>query len=322
MSEVVVDAAGAAMGGASRLLVELDRYLETSSRADVTVLGASRRLEPSWLFRREAQARGSTRRIALNNVSFVTSGGHRSVLLRNALHFPLPGERHLLPSGSSRKVAIEGRVVRMAALRADLLIAPSSSMADRVRRWLPSTTERTVVWPHPVSPRTGPAVREPGLVVCPILFAPYKKLGRPLRLLSEAAGVLRQRGIEVRIEVTAAEQELVAEGLSGAGLVALGRLDVADVEHALARATAVFYPTTVESFGYPLAEARVNGQAVLAVESPHNREVAGAALVPFATDAAEPTDLVTALEHALHAEVKADPVERPGCYFDRLLGAQ
>lgn len=302
--------------------MELDRYLEGSARSDVLVLGAGRRLEPSWLVRREVEARGSTRRIALNNVSFVALGGHRSVLLRNALHFPFPWERHLLPPGSARKVAIEAHVVRIAALRADLLIAPSSSMADRVRRWLPSTTDRTVVWPHPVSPRGGDAVREPGLVVCPVLFAPYKKLGPPLRLLSKAAGLLRQRGTEVRIEVTATEQELVAEGLSDAGFAALGRLNVAEVEHALARATAVFYPTTVESFGYPLAEARVNGQPVLAPGNRHNREVAGAALVPFATDAAEEMDLVRALEHALHAEVKANPVERPGCYFDRLLGAR
>lgn len=322
MSDVAVDAAGAAMGGASRLLVELERYLKGSARTDVIVLGAGRRLEPFWLLRREAAARGTTRRIALNNVSFVTSGGHRSVLLRNALHFPWPSERHLLPPNSARKVAIEAHVVRSAARRADLLIVPSSSMADRIRRWLPSTTDRTVVWPHPVSPRTGSAVREPGLVVCPVLFAPYKKLGRPLRLLSEAASILRQQGMDVRIEVTATEQELVVEGLSGAGLAALGRLNVADVEYALSRATAVFYPTTVESFGYPLAEARVNRQAVLAVDNPHNREVAGLALVPFATDAADPADLVAALEHALHAQVKVSRVEQPGCYFDRLLGAQ
>lgn len=313
---VAVDAAGAAMGGASRLLVELRRYLSEQDRHDILLLGADRSLDLPWLLQREVAARGVVSRIALNNVAFVAGGARRSVLLRNALHFPVPDEEYLLPTRARRQVAVEARVVRMAARRADVLVAPSSGMAERVQRWLPSVATRLVVWPHPVSPRTSAEPRVPGLVLCPVLLAPYKKMGRWLRLLARAAELVRAEGSDVRIEVTATEGELSAEGLGGLELVALGRLSVVEVERALTRASVIFYPTTVESFGYPLAEARVNGQAVLGADTPHNREVAGSALVPFVPDV---DGMARALALALTREVVASTPESPVAYFDRLL---
>ena len=84
---VTVDIAGAQIGGAARYARELHRYLARTGRQDVQVIGASRQVGPGWLLQREITERKTDRRIAVNNVSFVGSGGQRWTLLRNALHF-------------------------------------------------------------------------------------------------------------------------------------------------------------------------------------------------------------------------------------------
>ena len=85
---MTVDAAGGLMGGAARLLVELRGYLERTGREDVEIIGSRRRVRPGWLLRRELSSRAWSRRVALNNVGFVTPGGQRWTLLRNASALP------------------------------------------------------------------------------------------------------------------------------------------------------------------------------------------------------------------------------------------
>ena len=48
-----------------------------------------------------------------------------------------------------------------------------------------------------------------------------------------------------------------------------------------ARSRAIYFPTGLESFGCPLAEARVNGLPVIARDTPQNREIAGPALCGY-----------------------------------------
>ena len=88
---VVVDAAGAQMGGAARYLHELHGYLSRTGRSDVEVIGSQRRVTPGWLVRRELAGGSRDRRVALNNVGFVAPGGQRWTLLRNALALPHRG---------------------------------------------------------------------------------------------------------------------------------------------------------------------------------------------------------------------------------------
>lgn len=306
------------MGGASRLLVELQRYLEDADRHDVVLLGVGRQLSPTWLAHREVRAATLRPRatVALNNVSFVGAGLRRTVLLRNALHFPLPGEEHLLPKRMARRVAAEARVVRAAVRRADLVVVPSSSMAARVKHWVPRLLSTVEVWPHPVSPRSGGVERVPGRIVCPVLLAPYKQMGWRLRLLVAACSRLRAEGTEVEIVVTATPDELRQEGVPPDHLTAVGRLSVEGVQSLLASARAVYYPTEVESFGYPLAEARANGQPVLAAANAHNAEVAGSALVGFMPSV---DSLEQAVRQALSATVPPSRVNGATEYFDRLL---
>lgn len=299
------------MGGARRLLTEMEAYLARSGRRDVRLIGRDRGVEPLWLAERELAAARCSSRVALNNVSFVTPGARRTVLLRNAMHFPLPWD-DALPKTLARRVGVQARVVRAAGRRADLIVVPTSSMAERVMRSLPRAARRICVWPHPVTPRPAQE-QQRGLVVCPVLMAPYKRLGPPLRLLADAAARVPA---EVEVAVTATEAELRAEGVPCGSVTALGRLPGEQVEQVLARAHVVFFPTVLESFGYPLAEARANGQPVLAPDTSHNREVAGPALVGYGVGA---PDLTGPLQEALERVVVPSQPESADDYFTRLL---
>nr|MDT0667094.1 hypothetical protein [Micromonospora sp. DSM 115978] len=80
-SPVLIDCAGGPMGGALRLLTELDMYLARRPATSVRVVGRGHRLSPQWLARREL-TRAQDRAVSLNNVSFVTTRAQRWVLLR------------------------------------------------------------------------------------------------------------------------------------------------------------------------------------------------------------------------------------------------
>jgi len=141
-------------------------------------------------------------------------------------------------------------------------------------------------------------------------------MGKRLRLLIEACQRL-PAGRPVEIVVTATVEELRHEDVPTDAVTAVGRLSAPQAAILLASAQVVYYPTELESFGYPLAEARANGQPVLAVNNAHNAEVAGAALIGFMPNV---DSLEEALRRALEAKVTPSIVSQASDYFDLLLG--
>jgi len=308
---MTVDAAGAHMGGAARFLTELDGYLGAArAGTDVTVIGRSRSLSAAWLLQRECGHR-SDMCIALNNVSFVRAGRRRSVLLRNALHFPLPED----DVRGQAALDAQARMVRACASRADRIVVPSSAMRDRVLAHVPRLADRIVVRAHPLSVSAGADRRSdrPVLLV-PVLFAPYKRMPDRLSVLVTA---LASEHRQVEVRVTGSPKEVGPELLSR-GVVALGRLSSSAVLAQLANADYLYYPTTVESFGYPLAEARALGVPVLAHDSQQNREVAGPALAGYAEETVDAVRSALQVASALKVAPDARPFDRDA-YFDWLL---
>jgi hypothetical protein len=180
MLPVAIDVAGGSGGGAARFRQELLRYLDRNARQDVRVIGTRHHLSPAWLAAREAAAGHGTRRIALNNVGFFAPGGERWTLLRNALYFLTDAEAARLDPSLRAMAARRATLVRCAARRSDVLVAPCTAMADRIAGVLPDVAGRLVVRMHPVSGTPAPA--EPGsrLILCPVLFGSYKRM--PQRL--------------------------------------------------------------------------------------------------------------------------------------------
>lgn len=316
MTAVIVDAAGARVGGAARYLQELRAHVARSGRDDVRIIGPSRRLGPAWLARRELAGRGC-RRVALNNVGFITPGGPRLTLLRNALHFLTPAEQALLDSSLRAQSRRDSALVRLAAQWSDLIVAPSSAMAERIIHWLPRVRHRVVVRPHPVSADAIPRLPRDRAIICPVLFSPYKQMAERLAELLAALDTVRGPAVRVRVTADAAEVPLPIAGHPAVDLV--GRRPASELRELQARSRAVYFPTGLESFGYPLAEARAAGQPVIARDTPQNREIAGTALCGYLPG--DMDSLRTALELALVADVTPDPGPfDPGRYFSWLLG--
>jgi Glycosyl transferases group 1 len=313
---VTVDLAGGQVGGAARYRSELSGYVERHARHDIRLIGARRRLGPAWLAAREATAARRGRRIALNNVGFLTPGGERWTLLGNALHFLTAAEASTLDPGLRAAMARQAKIVHHAAGWSDVLVAPCSAMAERVAAALPEVEDRLVVRMHPVSAPVVARQPEDAPIFCPVLFAPYKHMAD--RIAEWLAAVDDVLDDSVRLVVTASAAEVPAPLAASPRLRFVGRLSVAQSRRLWLRSRAVYFPTGLEAFGYPLAEARASGLPIIAMDTAQNREVAGAALCGYT--AGDRDSLRHATESALTARVDPDPEPfDPDSYFDWML---
>jgi hypothetical protein len=315
---VTVDLAGGQIGGAARFRAEVRSYLERSARDDIKVIGARRRLIPGWLATREAAAARKSRRVALNNVGFLTPGGERWTLLRNQLHFLTKAEMAALDQEMRSLASRQIVVVHRAARRSDVLVAPCTAMAERVKAVLPEVADRVVVRMHPVT--ANPVPQRPGgsLILCPVVFTPYKHMTD--RITDWLTAVDHALDESVRLIVTASPAEVPTSLAASPRLHFVGRLDHEELCHLWARSQAIYFPSGLEAFGWPLAEARVNGQPVIARDTPQNREIAGPALCGYTVG--DQDSLLYATKTALTGGIIPDPEPfDPNAYFEWLLRA-
>src|ERR1035437_2891158 len=316
---VTVDVAGAQMGGAARFSAEMHRYLRRTGRQDIHVIGAARCVDSAWLVRRELARQSRGRRVALNNVSFVAPGSERWTLLRNALHFLTDDESARLDRSLRAATMRQAAVIRLAARRADVLVVPSTAMADRVPRILPSVRTRSVIRPQPVSADAVPRLPRDSAILCPVLFAPYKQMTQ--RLTELLAAIEDYPDVSVRVRVTADHRDVAPALACSPRIEFVGQLDQHELRQLWGRSRAIYFPTDLESFGYPLADARGSGQPVVGRETEQNREIAGPALCGFVSG--DITSLQHAIERALTTEPVPDPAPfDPDAYFHWLLGPQ
>jgi hypothetical protein len=316
---VTVDVAGGMAGGAARFRDELYRYLARSKRTDVQVIGAKQHVGPTWLLRREVAMPSHARRVATNNVGFFAPGGERWTVLRNALHFLSDQEQARIDPAVVVANQRKARMVRMTARRADVLVAPSTAMAERVATAMPSVRDRIIVRMHPVSPGLIPATPREQAILCPVIFAAYKDMGERLTELLTAIDATGDNS--VRMLVTASPQEVPAALKASPRVRLVGRLGHPELCRLWGRSRAIYFPPGLESFGYPLAEARVSGHRVIARDTEQNREIAGPALCGFMPGNDQSLRDATAL--ALTSDVPPDPAPfDPDAYFGWLLGSR
>jgi hypothetical protein len=316
---VTIDVAGGPAGGAARFRTEVQDYVRRCHREDVRIIGAQRRLSPAWLVGREAAATRRSRRVALNNVGFFAPGGERWTLLANALHFLTKAEAAALDPALRAMAARQVVVVHRAARRSDVLIAPCTAMAERIADTLPDVTDRVVVRMHPVTAHAVPAERDGQLILCPIVFESYKHM--PQRLTEWLSAVDRTLDPSVRMMVTATPAEVPGHLAASPRMDFVGRLDHAELARLWARSRAVYFPPGLEAFGFPLAEARVNGLPVIARDTPQSREIAGPALCGFTVG--DQDSLRQATETAMTMTVPPDPAPFDSdAYFGWMLGAR
>ena len=316
-AEVIVDVAGGPMGGAARFREELHGYLARTGRADVKIIGSQRRVRPGWLLRRELSGRARSRRVALNNVGFVTPGGQRWTLMRNPLHFLTEGEQARLDPVLRASVRRDVVVVYLAARRSDVIVVPSTAMAERIATVRPDLCSRVVVRLHPLSAASVPRLPGDPVILCPVLFAPQKHM--PQRLTELLTAIDDLDNPSARVQVTAHASEVPAALACHPRVELVGRLPCGELHEMQARSRAIYFPTGLESFGYPLAEARVSGLPVIARDTSLNREIAGPALCGYTQG--DPDSLRRAVQIALTADIAPDPGPfDPDRYFGWLFG--
>jgi hypothetical protein len=233
------------------------------------------------------------------------------------MHFLTEGEQARLDPASRASVRRKAVVVHLAARRSDVIVAPSTAMTERIVTVMPDLSSRVVVRLNPVSVPSTPRVPGDPVILCPVLFAPQKHM--PQRLTELLTAISDLKDPSVRVQVTADKSELPASVAFHPQVELLGRLPYGELRENWARSRAIYFPPDLESFGYPLAEARVSGQPVIARDTALNREVAGPALCRYTLG--DPDSLRKAVKVALTAEVAADPEPfDPDQYFEWMLG--
>ncbi|BAU94758.1 mannosyltransferase [Corynebacterium suranareeae] len=309
--QIVVDKAGATKGGARRFLLELEDYLENHPRPEVSLIGGER-LSSKWLIKRELCALKSER-IALNNASFALPGRHKTVLLRNALHFASDSEFKELNYTPSEHMKRQIPVIRFLAKKADSIIVPCSAMAERVSYHEPTLENRIKVMFHPVSPR-GWASVEPDqnqkIILVPVIPQSYKRLDFHIPRILKAA-----EGTGVKIAVTSSPGEIPAAD-GHPQYLPIGKMPAEQLASWWGKSAAIYFPPSLESFGYALAEARCGGRPVIAPNTGQNREIAGSALFSYKTD----LELREAVIKSVEVSIEPDPLAfSPNRYFADLF---
>ncbi len=311
---VAIDTAGGAGGGAGRFRAELDAYLARTGQVGVKSIGAGKQVTPKWLLERERLSWGYARTVAANNICYAVAGRERWVLTRNANHFLTDNEwatvAHLHPAGFGRQI----QIVRAMARRADRIVVPTSEMGERVAAIVPKLADRIVVRLHPFSPPEISRAPEP-IILCPIVDSPYKRLATAMEELAQAIAPLPG----VTVVWTCAPENAPLSIRTSDQFDFVGILDRDVLTGLYSRVAAIFYPTEIESFGYPLAEARALGIPIIARDTSRTREIAGNALVPFVPGSV-PT-LSAAVDRALNERLTPEPGPfDPDNYFDWMFG--
>lgn len=296
---IVVDVAGGNVGGAARWRAELEAHL-TLSQSSVRQIGRGQYLTPKWLFQRERLAAQASLVVASNNMSFVMRGKRRRLLLRNAMHFLGRDESYLL-ARMPRSFRNQICLVRAAAIRAHEIVVPSTDMAQRVAAHLPRASDRIFIRPHPVTPVGPRRSSADSFILVPVIPGPYKNLFPQIRLL---LGAIQRAQLPMKLMLTALSSQLPSDIAHDPRVSTIGVVPHSRLAEIWRSASAAFYPSTVESFGYPLAEARAYGIPIIAPNRPLAMEIAGPALAAY--DPKCPESLIAAVGK-IDSPLEADP---------------
>ena len=303
MKPIYVDQAGSISGGAGRLRHELLLYLTKSGRSDVEVIGLHTRLTPQWLAKRELEARGARRKIALNNASFMVPGGHKTVLLQNVIHFSTEAERRSIGYHASRRIKAQIPIIQAGAKVADRIIVPTDAMGERVVAVNPSLAPKIEVRMLPLSAPSwsGSQPQDDPIILLPQVPQPYKPLDWHVAHLAEA---LERGRLQARIVCTCDPAELPRSNAHPM-VECIGTLAHGELESWYQRAQAIYFPTTFESFGYPIAQARAGGRWGIAQDTKQNQQIAAQSLAGY--DATDLDSLIAAANQALQGTPAPQP---------------
>lgn len=314
---IIIDCAGAMVGGAARFLRELQSYLAQQRNTRIELIGLGRQLTPQWLVQRELYAATAAIRVSLNNVGFLNPRGKNITLLRNILQFASQDDYQRLAFVPSRRLRTQTPVVRTLARASQTLVVPCTQMAEQVGEISPGLRDRLAVRFHPITQPewAGLPPKYPRSVLLPIVPSPYKHLDQHIPEFLAAANSIAGGPIQLVVPTIPDDLPTLA---SHPHVQFIGPQSSEALETWWQDCGAVFFPTEFEAFGYPLAEARVYGRPVIAQDTAQNHEIAGPALRAYTRH--DRASLRAAIETAISNVPEPDPAPfNPQEYFEWLL---
>lgn len=213
--------------------------------------------------------------------------------------------------------------VRRSAARAKALIAPTTVFAEEIVRWVPQARGKLHVVHHgvgrafraPLPEEARPTGARPHVLAVTNAHG-YKNLDGTLRIFARASETLphelRCAGIdEAQLDAAAARAGI--DEAARRRIRALGMVSETRLAELYRTASALLFPTLLESFGMPAAEAMASGCPVACSDLPALREVtAGAAVTASPRDEPGFADALRSLltDDAHAAALRAAGLER------------
>ncbi len=244
----------------------------------------------------------------------LSNHGHHVVTIHDAVPWTHP--ETLTGHGAAWHRAMGSRAARYA----DIIITPTDAVAEAVSRFLPLGERVRVIGGAPSA----------NLVVPADSVARRDRLGVAGEYLAFVGTLEPRKGLDALLRALATEgsARLVVVGPSGWGdvsvtdlvaktgidpsrVLALGRLDDADLASVLSAATALVVPSIDEGFGLPVLEAMSLGVPVIHSVAPALLEVAGGHGIAVDVHSARGTiDLAEAITGLSDAQLRRDLASR------------
>ena len=233
---------------------------------------------------------------------------------------PLPLESFDLAARC--RIAAERAWLRSRLGNVSRVIVQTRSMRESVLRHLGVDAAVIAFAAGAEAPAGGaPAARPPvKRFLYPASAEPHKNHVR----LVEAWRLLRADGIEAELHLTVSggtplAQELERWKREGLPLVNHGEVDAARLRELYSSCDALVYPSTAESFGLPLVEARAAGLPIVAAELDYVRDVADPAQT---FDAGSSVSIARAIRRYLGMPERPADVISPAAFLERLLAGK
>jgi glycosyltransferase involved in cell wall biosynthesis len=249
------------------------------------------------------------------------------LLVRNAVYFSKMYQETILPRQAWKKRAwfrFSRQLVCMSARTADLVMTPTQAMLDGLRDYAEVPPHKALVNPYGVEPCNGSGSspqrekgRELALATGAVLSSttpdcsPVRLLyvslfgeNKDLSTLLRALPLLNREGGRGFVLKTTANPQWkeVAQAVTRPEAIALlqspdiaqrvqfvGPLPRKETQRLYRDADLFVFPSWLESFGQPMAEAMAHGLPIVAADTPVNREICGESAVYFRVG--DPNDL-------------------------------
>lgn len=218
------------------------------------------------------------------------------------LHHPVPFQKTKKFSflkGSERSLAVYqhliGRVIKKSVKKSDKVIVQTEWMQEAVIKQCRLPEEKVM--------RVAPTVADISIYNTDIPFHPdrffyptaqpiYKNNGA----IFKACELLNQKNIRCDVVLTLPPEH------SKGDVRCVGRLPYGEVIEKYAESTLLF-PSYIETFGYPMAEARKVGTIVLASDCPFSREVLAGYENAYFFDPFQPQELASLMERVIAGDI-------------------